>query len=350
MEVYEHPTSSPTLQAALKSALPYSINLTYRTQHPNRTPDAHILATFPSSTSSLPSSTHEIPQCWAAAYLDRSMRPETELWIFSTGEQPHHSGSQDFCPGCRKAVLSLLDYMSTVPVPPLHPDNLSAIELAKQHAKDHPTPPPSGNYELSPGTYMRHLLLPKVVTLGACHHAVVQICRQVGVLRNEFPGSDNELNKFLFKISDLPEVRELPEGLRWGEMREQDIDTVKARTSIPRSTKTLLSLKSVGVFEKATDTAVAWTFLGLDGSLTTLYTEEAYRGKGIAKAVAAKIFRQYAPGLAVDGDGNAWSHGDVYLGNVQSESVCRSLGGNAMWRCFWVRIDLERAGTLAMTA
>jgi hypothetical protein len=244
-------------------------------------------------------------------------------------------------------VLALIDYMATLPTPPIRSDNLPALELAKQHEKEHPTPPASGAYELSPGTYMRHLLMPKVVTLGACHSNVVQILREAGVLRDELPGPDTELNKFLFKLSDLPETRELPKGLRWGEVREQDIDLVKARTSIPRTTKTLMSLKSVGVFEEESDTAVAWTFLGLDGSLVTLHTEEVHRGKGIAKAVAAKLFRQHAPGLAIDDDGNAWSHADVYMGNAQSESVCRSLGGKALWKCFWVRIDLEKAGSLA---
>ena len=338
MQVHEHPASSPILRRALKTALPYSVNLVYRIQHPNRTKHAHILATFsPSAT--------EIPECWAAAYLDRSMRPETELWIFSNAEQPHHSNATpEFRQESKKTVLALLEYMATLVTPPMRSDNLPALELAKQHEKDYPTPPASGAYESSPGTYMRHLLMPKVVTLGACHRDVVEILREAGVLRTELPGPDAELNKFLFKLSDLPETRELPKGLRWGEMREQDIDVVKARTSIPRTTKTLMSLKSVGVFEEETDTAVAWTFLGLDGSLVTLHTEEAYRGKGIAKAVAAKLFRQYAPGLAVDDDGNAWSHADVYLGNAQSESVCRSLGGKPLWRCFWVRIDLERAG------
>ncbi|CAO2656694.1 Nn.00g054970.m01.CDS01 [Neocucurbitaria sp. VM-36] len=347
MEVHEHPAGRGNLQNALKAALPYSINLVYRTQHPNRTKDAHILSTFSPSVA-------KTPQCWAAAYIDRSMRPETELWIFTLGESPNHhsappsSKEQEFCATCRRAVLSLLDYMATLPIPSLHPDNLPALELAKEHEKQHPTPRPDGSYALSPGAYMRHLLLPKVVTLGCCHQAVVQICREVGILRPEFPGVDADLNKFLFKLNNLPELRELPEGLRWGELRERDIDVVKARTSIPRSTRTLLSLNRVGVFEEETDTPVAWTFLGLDGSLTTLHTEEEYRGKGIAKAVAAKIFRQYAPGLAVDEVGNtAWSHADVYVGNMQSESVCRSLGGKAMWRCYWVRIDLEKAGSLA---
>jgi hypothetical protein len=124
------------------------------------------------------------------------------------------------------------------------------------------------------------------------------------------------------------------------------MDTVKARTNIPRSAKTLLSLESVGVFDEASDKPVAWTFLGLDGSLTTLHTESEHRGKGVAKAVAAKIMREYAPGLAVDDEGNAWSHADVYLGNVQSEGVCKSLGGKPLWKDYWIRVDLEVAGTL----
>ncbi|KAF1839898.1 uncharacterized protein K460DRAFT_371847 [Cucurbitaria berberidis CBS 394.84] len=345
MQIYEHPATSPILRKALKALLPYSINLIYRSQHPSRTEDAHILSTFSPSVT-------KVPQCWAAAYLDRSMRPETELWIFAAGEKPHHhsSATQDFCSTCKRAVLLILDYMATLSIPPLHPNNIPALELAKQHEKEHPTPRPDGSYALSTGTYMRHLLEPKVVTLGCCHRAVVQICREVGILRFEFPGVDAELNKFIFEITELPETKELPKGLRWGEMREHDIAVVKERTSIPRSTKTLLSLNSVGVFEEEMDTPVAWAFLGLDGSLTALHTEEGYRGKGIAKAVAAKIFRQYAPGLAVNQEGNAYSHADVYVGNLQSESVCRSLGGKPMWKCFWVRINLEKARSLANSA
>ena len=359
MEVHEHPPTSSILQKALKSALPYSVNLVYRTQHPNQSEHAHILSTVPATAT-------ELPKCWAAAYIDRSTRPGTELWLFAQGEDPNHQASpnhiadqgstpasaptQGFCPNCRLAVLSLLDHMSTLPLPPLHPEELPSLELARQHAKDFPESGPGVIYELSPGTYMRHLLWPGVVTLGACHTSLVQICREAGILRQEIPGANAVLNKFLFKIADLPSVKELPEGLRWGEMRAQDLPTVQARTSIPRATRTLLSLKSKGVFEESSDRAVAWTFLGLDGSLTTLHTEAEWRGRGIAKAVAAKIIRECAPGLAVDDQGNAWSHADVYVGNVQSEKVCSSLGGRAMWEHYWVRIDLSKAGSLAKDA
>jgi GNAT superfamily N-acetyltransferase len=108
-----------------------------------------------------------------------------------------------------------------------------------------------------------------------------------------------------------------------------------------------MSLESVGVFEESTDKAVAWAFLGVDGSLTTLHTEPEYRGKGVAKAVAARIFREFAPELAVDDQGTAWAYGNVYVGNVQSEAVCRSLGGEPLWRIFWIRISLGRHDALA---
>ncbi|KAF2442312.1 hypothetical protein P171DRAFT_65461 [Karstenula rhodostoma CBS 690.94] len=342
MQVYEHPASSPPLQAALTRRLPYSISLSYRIKHPNRTPDAHILATFPSNTS-----TDSIPQCWAAAYIDRSMRPETELWIFTTGEIPDHHASpnkegNEFCTECKKAVLSLIDYMGSLPIPPLHPENEPAMELARQHEKEHPQTGPEARYPPGPGLYMRHLLIPTVVTLGGCHQKVVKILAEAGVLCKEFPGHEADLNKFWFKVSDLPKPRDLPEELQWGEMREKDLAIVQARTSIPRTTRTLLSLKSVGVFEKATDEPVAWTFLGLDGSLTTLHTEPEWRGRGIAKAVAVKIFKEHAPGLAVDAEQNAWAHADVYSGNVQSETVCRSLGGKPSVKILWVRIDIGK--------
>lgn len=362
MEAHEHAPTSSILQQALKSLLPYSISLVYRTQHPNQSEHTHILSTIPTSTT-------EIPNCWAAAYIDRSTRPGTELWLFAAGEDPNHNSQQDeindeanggssrgenlgptLCPTCRLATLTLLDYMSTLPLPPLHPDEQPSLVLAKQHEKEYPESGPGVIYPLVPGTFMRHLLWPGVVTLGACHHLLVSLCRDVGILREEFPGASAKLNKFLFRIEDLPAVGKLPEGLRWGDVKECDLPLVQSRTSIPRATRTLMSLKSQGVYEEGGGNAVAWTFLGLDGSLTTLHTEAEWRGKGIAKAVAARLIGECAPGLAVDERGTAWCHADVYVGNVQSENVCKSLGGRAMWEHYWVRVDLSKAGSLVERA
>ncbi|KAF2800054.1 hypothetical protein K505DRAFT_293570 [Melanomma pulvis-pyrius CBS 109.77] len=348
-KVYTHAATSPLLARALKQSLPNSVNLTCRIQHSNRTPDARIIATFPEDG-------EEVPQCWAAAYLDRAMRPETELWIFAQGEVLEHSRSvsdshdaTQFCPRCRTAVLSLLDYLPTVPVPPIHPDSFSALDLAKQHEKDFPETGPDARYPISSAAYCRHLLDPHVVTLGACHEQIVQICTEVGLVREEFPGREARLDTFLFNLADLPQTRKLPEGLEWGELKEEDKASIVARIQIPRTMRLLLSLKNVGVFDEKTGKLVAWAFLGLDGSLTSLETEPEYRGKGIAKAVAAKVIGEYAPGLAVDEQGNAWANAQVYEGNVKSKSVCRSVGGRALWKTFWVRIDVSKAGGLAQS-
>lgn len=338
MRVYHHTATSPVLQSVLHTTLPYSINLVYRTQHPNRTKDAHILATFPENAET----TQPIPECWAAAYLDRSMRPETELWIFATGEMPGHSTTteEQFCPTCKEAILSLISYMSTLPTPPLLPENQKALDLAKQHEKEFPETGPDVRYPPSPGAYTRHLLLPNVVSLGAVHDRVAQICQDTHLTCPQFPGLESRLTKFLFRISDLPRQEPLPSGYQWTEMNELDLDFIQSRTPIPRPRHTLLSMKNVAVSETETNKVVAWVFLGLDGSLTTLHVEAEHRGRRIAKAIVSRLLRQYANGLAVDGDGNSWAHADVYDGNIQGGAVCRGLGASKTWPIFWIRIQL----------
>jgi hypothetical protein len=394
-KVYEHPLPSPLLQSALRSTLPHSITLVYRTQHANHTADTHVLATFPPSSSSSSTSKEEeeedveVPQCWAAAYLDRSKRPETDLWLFAPGQMPGHytpppppstsSASatttpasaaesrrfaytpppdpsappvpatpslEAFCPTCAQAIFSLIRHITTLPIPEIHPSNQASLDLAKHHETQHPEP---GPHPSSAGAYVRHLLTPSVLTLGACDASIVGLLDAAGLVRHDFLGAEALLNKFVFKISDLPATRDLPAELYWGEVREQDIGLVQSTTSIPRAARTLLSMVSVAVFERATNLPVAWAFLGLDGSLTTLHTQPEWRGRGIAKAVAAKIFREHAPGLAVDGAGNAWAHADVYVGNRESERVCGSLGGRAGMQIYWVRIDVDggKVGALA---
>ena len=351
MKVHAHNPTSLSLRHALRSTLPYSINLTYRTQHPNRTEHAHILATFPEYQDV---AEPELPHCWAAAYLDRSSRPETELWLFATGELPGHDEStstprngiydkEKFCPTCRDAVISLLSYMSTLPIPPIHPANSKALRIAKQHEQEYPEAGPDAQYPKTAASYLRHLLLPHVVTLGAVHKGIAKICLEANLICPQFPGLESELNKWIFRINDMADAPPLPEGLRWGEMTAADTEIVQARTPIPRPTHTLLSLQHVAIFEEATGKPIAWSFLGLDGALSTLHVEPEHRGRGMAKAITSKIMKNYAHGLAVDSQGNAWGHADVYIGNLQSEAVCKSMGGKPMWNTFWVRIDIARA-------
>jgi len=99
-------------------------------------------------------------------------------------------------------------------------------------------------------------------------------------------------------------------------------------------------LPSVAV-RLADDTLGAWGFIALDGTLSTLHCEEPYRGRGIAKAVATRALRDFASRF--DG-GGGWCAADVSVGNVQSQGLCRRLGGKLAWKISWTIIDFDSLG------
>lgn len=70
---------------------------------------------------------------------------------------------------------------------------------------------------------------------------------------------------------------------------------------------------------------------GPDGTLSTLHCEEPYRGRGLAKALAVKLIQDHVKGNG--GDGYCFAH--VAPDNVQSQAVCRSLGGEILWTTSW---------------
>ncbi len=78
-------------------------------------------------------------------------------------------------------------------------------------------------------------------------------------------------------------------------------------------------------------TPIAWAFLHMDGTLSTLHCEEPYRGRGIAKAVAIKIIRDRNGDYGDDG----WCLADVHVDNLKSQGVCRSIGGKVAWKTAW---------------
>ena len=95
--------------------------------------------------------------------------------------------------------------------------------------------------------------------------------------------------------------------------------------------------------------------LGPDGSLTSLHCEvrvyhilfnhrphcqqESHRGRGFAKAVALKLFQE----RTADFGQEKLHHADVGTRNLQSQGVCKSLGGSQECRlgdtCFILSSD-----------
>jgi len=193
----------------------------------------------------------------------------------------------------------------------------------------------------------------------------------------EFPGIGKPYRKFVFEVAGAGgngsiggvSGREGQSGIgigiedekqggdgqrfRWGVVRQRDLELVLSRSVLPR-TKALGMLPSAAVFvrmrrqedegqgEEERDQdwrPIAWAFLGLDGSLTSLQVEPEWRGRGLAKALAAKLFHEGAGAFGVP---EGLVHSDVALDNKESTGVCVSLGGRGAWDCYWVRVDLNR--------
>lgn len=167
--------------------------------------------------------------------------------------------------------------------------------------------------------------------------------------------------------------------IRFDTARREDMDLICSRTFIDRKAETLLKLPSTVVrlvndpnseseqvpghhhhdHQNKTDgdddknptngeltiendgdgkgTAIAWAFLGLDGTLITLHVEEGYRGLGLAKTIARQIMRNHLGEYGGDG----WGAADVFVSNTESQRVCRSIGGKVWWTLSWAILDLE---------
>ena len=112
-------------------------------------------------------------------------------------------------------------------------------------------------------------------------------------------------HKSLVAPSMTTSHKALPEGYHFSKVRQEELQVVISRTDIPRREETLARLGSVaiqyrqpptGEVEGTTaegqdegnadvGTLIAWAFLGVDGSLSSLYVEAEHRRRGLAKAV-----------------------------------------------------------------
>jgi hypothetical protein len=350
-QTYIHPVSGESVFPILQKCLPHSLPLYRRLQFEHRSPSSYVLATFPPQSNDDSVTNSATPSkdpgtCFAVAFVDRSRRPETECWIFLSSEVPGkcpNTGTPNTyadqpppkpCPSCRTALLSILTHIGTLPIPP------AVHDITNQSESNKP--------------FLSHLSNPKIILVGALNTIAGTMLKDA--VPPELPGYLNLWYvKFLFKTSHLPANVDAPEGFRWGKLRQHDFALVRSRTSIPRQDKTLALLPSLALFpimkegEKEEEiNPVAWSFLGTDGSLSSLHCEPEYRGKGFAKVLARKLFREggfgeEAKDTEEEVDGGRWAHADVAVDNLSSQAVCKGLGGEGAWNVVWVRIDLDRA-------
>ncbi|KAI0600243.1 hypothetical protein F4775DRAFT_76952 [Biscogniauxia sp. FL1348] len=329
------------LPALLTAHLPHSLPLLRRlqfTRFPGGiTPHARILvATTPSSTSSSSSSpppttttsaaeeeeeeaSEQNPvtqegQAFAAAYVDLSRGPETQVWLYSSLE--HSPASPSASPSDAIAISCATELLRAV-----------------KRWRD-------GRGGAARGPDDHH----DTVMLGTLSERLRRAL-DTGLL--VFPYAE-VYDKWLFRVPDLPDPADGHArvadrlaargggGWSWDAVRPRDIPLVLSRTHVPRKERTVKLLPSTAIYLDD-GTPIAWSFLGPDSSLSSLHCEKPYRGKGLAKAVAAKLLRDH---LKDYGD-EEYGWADVAPDNPQSQGVCKSLGGKIGWQVSWSRIDLD---------
>jgi GNAT superfamily N-acetyltransferase len=138
-------------------------------------------------------------------------------------------------------------------------------------------------------------------------------------------------------------LKPLPEGFTLGGVPEEQIQTVIDTSSIPRQASTYLMLPNIGILNTEGQLA-AWGYIGIDGSLATLYVLPPYQRRGLAMLVATELLKSLSEGkfrdMGYNGE-SGWVHADVYDGNAGSEAIMKSLGGKVWWESAYMHVDCE---------
>ncbi|KAI6800108.1 hypothetical protein KC363_g909 [Hortaea werneckii] len=289
---------------------------------------------------------HEEP--WLIAFVDRTCRPETEVWVFGSWENSPPASSlsptarQEEWQAIDNLVAELVEACRDLPVPrSIHQDILDEQQSQQREAGDTDaaltkTPNPFASARL-----------PTIQLWGAIHTTTASVLERLDVLAETSKVNETAANHtFIFDVPSLAPPPPLSEGLEWGEVKKEYFALVRSKSEIPRWDRTMASLPSLAIYPAGnggSGAPVAWAFIGLDTSVTTLHVEPEWRGRGLGKAVTAKLFKQGMQRFWEDGV-QRLAHGYVVMGNKASEGMMKSLGGIDTWKCYWLRVDLEKAG------
>ncbi|GAW22910.1 hypothetical protein ANO14919_124560 [Xylariales sp. No.14919] len=263
----------------------------------------------------------EIEAPCAAAYLDFSRGPETELWIYSSMERRLGRKTDDDKEGLNDGDRQR--------------DEIACAVALLREVKNQ-----QDLYFVPGSTQAMEREFPTIL-VGSLNEVLRErlVAREVGMAIV----STGLYDKWVFKVDELPDVA-LPETLgdsqrwAWDTVRREDIPFILSRSKIHRRERTVKLLASTALYLEDS-TPIAWAFLGPDSSLSSLHCEEPYRGRGIAKAVAVKLLRGHLGRYSDEPYG--WA--DVAPDNIQSQSVCRSLHGQVGWQISWSRLDLDQS-------
>ncbi|EME44171.1 hypothetical protein DOTSEDRAFT_24257 [Dothistroma septosporum NZE10] len=284
---------------------------------------------------------------WLIAFVDRTCRPETEVWMFASWEAASSPVVSDDQISLQDQLLKqLINTIKTLSAPQsLHRETVD--QAAAQQNHDSHNDDDVDFSGTSRSEYAAHMADSNVMLFGAIHERTVPMLERCGYIRPDIKTGMVPNHMYTFTVDALPTTvpTTLPQDLRWGSLQQQQhFALVRSRTQIPRQDRTLAVLPNVAIFTGEGDgVPVAWAFAQLDGSLSTLHVEPEWRGRGLAKAVMVKLFKEKMDMFWEEGVERV-AHDYVIKGNGASVGVSKSLGGESAWEVFWCRVDLNGVG------
>ncbi|TVY83926.1 hypothetical protein LSUE1_G002006, partial [Lachnellula suecica] len=268
---------------------------------------ACFAATFPPPSSG---SSALVPEIYTILFSDRSRHDESQIWIFNpliSRPFPLSSSDQD--------ILT------------------SHVHVAILYLKETEIPE-------APGWPFKQRL-----KFSCLHESITNSLSQLLETRGGIPYI-TVWNFWIVRTSALSSKprRPLPEGYTVGRVPEDQLDIVISTSAIPRVPATLKLQANVGIMDPE-GLLAAWGYIGIDGSLATLYVLPEYRGKGLATHVAVELLIRFENGGFSDlgyAGNTGYVHSDVKVGNKESEGVMKSLGGTAEWTSSYLHVDSDR--------
>lgn len=318
VQFFRHENPSALLQL-LRHHFPATVAIFHRIKSPLNTPDRQTLLLASVPPSPILADLDDVPV--TVSFVDRSRHDESQVAVFNSlclqAKRP-----EDLTVDSHQLLIAhlrqLLQSIKNVG------DDYAAAEVKPL------------NYPFSPTlrfTAMHELL------------ATVLVDDVVGVS----PVYHYEWDELIFSTSDVKDLvasRRLPDGYELGTVPPDQIDLVTGTSKVKRQASTLLENPNTAVLFSEDNSPrkvlVAWAYLSIDKSLTTMYVLPEHRGKGLAKIVAGSLMKNLYDGVVgPERTQSDWCIAQVASDNAESQAVCKSLGAQFHGRTATLGIDLN---------
>lgn len=199
--MYDHLRDSQSdILSLLHAHLPVCLPLYRRIQFQNFTPDSHLLCSLSPEDLQAGENTDKP---WIAAYIDRSRRPETEVWLAGSWESQTTTEENAWLPQAEELTRALVADVAKIVVSGSEPSpqTLSGAVKDQSSAAETNGSKNSAN-KVHRAEYEGHMKNTSICVFGAVHERTVTVLQKIGALAEGYVGANIPYQKYIFDLSD----------------------------------------------------------------------------------------------------------------------------------------------------